>query len=71
VKSFGGGCVESVVTFDTQRFFLESAIRTPRVKHKAFRCTGASMVAAYELHPDLSGFTEIAALRVRWISFQV
>jgi hypothetical protein len=26
VKSFGGGCVESVVTFDTQRFFLEFAI---------------------------------------------
>lgn len=26
VKSFAGGCVESVVTFDTQRFFLEFAM---------------------------------------------
>lgn len=29
VKSLGGGCVESVVTFDTQRFFLEFAMRSP------------------------------------------
>lgn len=26
VKSVAGGCVESVVTFDTQRFFVEFAI---------------------------------------------
>lgn len=45
VKSFAGGCVESVVTFATQRFFFVLAM-SPLSKAQTLRCTGAEIVAA-------------------------
>ena len=35
VKSPAGGCVESVLTLDTQRFFLEPAMRPPSTQPEA------------------------------------